>query len=561
MVKIKVDLEKIILILFFAIFIFIGPGVLFDHKIQHDFPYAYGASDAFQHQIRAEAIKDAGHFRYEAAYIARGFENVVGKYPPVIYHLAVILSHAAGIEVYDSIYFVVVLFAIMAGFVMYFIVRNFNKTVALFSLPLSILIFSYPPLMGFMWGHWPSILAQSFLILFFWSVMKIDLDKSYLLIALSFSAAALTHIPAVVFGSFFLGLFFVIKLFARKISKKDIKTMVIVIAIFLMITFYYGVIFQNTWTKTQSYEFAVEPVWEGNPAFYIGGFGLLLIPLVIGIILSIPKLKGLHISFILAITMLIGGFLNYVGFGFRSFQARFFWPIYLSVFVGFGIYILFKFIIKRWNFIYTTAIFVILVVLLTGIIKFPVLKQTDYQTIPAIPHLNGKTSPGVMDPFHWESFNWLSGNTEPNATIYFFYGDIYSQDALLRNSKRVHYQVYVDDFVKSLQERKIKKEYVTESPADSSGTFAYRASFFKFIDPVIEQNLPPSYNQGPRNICNYNYYVFDKTSRQPVLAQYNLIIANDLIKKDFINPVFENQFVVILKNSNLGADCIEERSF
>ena len=65
MVKIKVDLEKIILILFFAIFIFIGPGVLFDHKIQHDFPYAYGASDAFQHQIRAEAIKDAGHFRYE----------------------------------------------------------------------------------------------------------------------------------------------------------------------------------------------------------------------------------------------------------------------------------------------------------------------------------------------------------------------------------------------------------------------------------------------------------------------------------------------------------------
>jgi hypothetical protein len=55
--------------------------------------------------------------------------------------------------------------------------------------------------------------------------------------------------------------------------------------------------------------------------------------------------------------------------------------------------------------------------------------------------------------------------------------------------------------------------------------------------------------------------VFDKTSRQPVLAQYNLIIANDLIKKDFINPVFENQLVVILKNSNLGADCIEERSF
>ena len=32
-------------------------------------------------------------------------------------------------------------------------------------------------------------------------------------------------------------------------------------------------------------------------------------------------------------------------------------------------------------------------------------------------------------------------------------------------------------------------------------------------------------------------------------------------KKGFIEPVFENQIVVILKNNNPGDDCIEERSF
>ena len=65
----KIDMEKIILLIFFAAILFLGPGVLFDHKIKHDFPFAYSASDAFQHQVRADAIKDMGNFRYESSYI------------------------------------------------------------------------------------------------------------------------------------------------------------------------------------------------------------------------------------------------------------------------------------------------------------------------------------------------------------------------------------------------------------------------------------------------------------------------------------------------------------
>ena len=117
MVKIKLDMEKILLVAFFAVFLFLGPGVLFGHIIRHEVPYGYFASDPFQHQVRAEAIKDAGNFRYEATYISKGFENVVGRYPPVLYHLAVLLSYSAGIETYDSIYFIVVFFAVVASFV------------------------------------------------------------------------------------------------------------------------------------------------------------------------------------------------------------------------------------------------------------------------------------------------------------------------------------------------------------------------------------------------------------------------------------------------------------
>ena len=78
MIKIKIDLEKILLALFFAFILFVSLGSLFNHNIKHEFPFAYFASDAFQHQVRAEAIKDMGNFKYEAAYISKGIEGIEG---------------------------------------------------------------------------------------------------------------------------------------------------------------------------------------------------------------------------------------------------------------------------------------------------------------------------------------------------------------------------------------------------------------------------------------------------------------------------------------------------
>lgn len=554
----RIDLEKIILLAFFALLLFLGPGILFGHKIQHDFPFAYSASDAFQHQVRAEAIKDAGNFRYEAAYISKGIENAVGRYPPVLYHLAVVMSYAAGIEVYDSIFFIVAFFAVIAAFIMYYIIKEFSRTVALLSLPLSILAFSFPPSLGFIWGHWPSLLSQSFLVLLFWSVMRIDMRHAYVLMALALSATALTHTSETVFAFMFLALFFGIKLAAKKLSKNDIKNIAFFMIIFFVVIGYYFIIFQNTWAKTQPYSFIIEPVWEGNPGFYIAGFGLLLVPMIAGMIFSMPRLKDLHVSIILAFAMLASGFLNYIGFGLRSFQIRFFWPIYLSVFLGFGLYMLLKLIIKKWNFIYTSVLFVILVILLAGIIKFPVMRQMP-QTIPYVPYFNMDTNQGVMNPFHWSALKWLSENTPQDSRIYFFYGDTYNQDALLRNSKRLHYQVDPPDFIKAIQERKIKRSYVSELPGDTGGSIAVRKGLFSFEDEFAQK--PKEYSFGPQDICEFGYLVFDKISGQQVLAQYNLLIASELLKRGYINAVFENEVVVILKNNNLGVDCIEERNF
>jgi len=541
-------LENAYLILIFSILLLIGNANLVDNRLSHDFPYGYLASDAFQHQVRAEAIKDAGNFRFEAPYISFGFEKVVGRYPPVLYHLAVIFSYLTGLEVYDTIYFIVFFFASISALIMYLIIKNFNRNIALISLPLSVLIFAPGSIFGFTWGHWPSILSQFFLIAFFWGIFRIDIKASFIFIAAFASAMTLTHTSELFFGVLFLFIFFIIKFSIKDLRKYEIKSILIGGIISIIVAFYYLIIFKNTWMAAQPYNFHVMPRFEGNPALYIGDFGLLLILIIIGIVLSLFIIKKMHIAMIIGFAMLLMGFTNYVGFNFRAFQIRFFWPIYLSVFFGFGIYKLLKMVIKKWNILYSVILSVILIILLIGVVKIPYLHQ--YQKI---------STPGIMNPLHWEMLNWLSTNTEKDAHIYFFYGDIYGQDALLRNSKRTHSQVDPSDFVAALNSREIRREYVTEKPGDGGGLVSYRKTFFKFGDYLSEEDQSDYF--GKKDICEFDYYILDKGSRQQALAQYNIIIANELLKNDFIQNVFENQITLILKNNKIGEDCIEERSF
>ncbi len=547
MIQIKLETEKIILALFFAVFLFIGPGSIFGHRISHDFPFGYFASDAFQHQVRAQAIKDAGNFRYEADYISKGFENVVGRYPPVMYHLAVLFSYSSGLEVYDSIYFVVMFFAIMGIFAAYIITKSLNRNAALISLPLGILVFSFPLSIGFTWGHWPSLLSQVFLIAFFWCISRIELEKSYILIAIIFTSIVLAHTSEAIFSVIFLAMYFAAGLISKNLKINEIKILAIAFGISFMASLYYLTIFKDTWVITQPYSFFVQPLWEGNPGFYISDFGVLLVFIAIGILFSLSKIKDMPIPLVLAFAMLLTGFLNYAGFGLRSFQARFFWPVYLSVFFGFGIYMLLKLAVKNWNVAYTIAIAAVFTVLLSGILA-----------VPFVPHYVKSASEGIMDTYHWAMLGWLGKNAESNSRIYFFYGDIYSQDALLRNSKRVHFQVNPDDFINAIKDKKIKKSYVSKLPGDDGGSLGVRTGLFSFKD--ISQTKPQEYYFGPKDICTFDYFVFDKVSRQQVLAQYNLLIANEMLKKG-AQKVFENQVSVILKNNNPGADCIEERNF
>lgn len=551
-IQIKLDLEKIFLILFFGVFLLLGNGYLFDHKLQHDFPYAYMASDAFQHQTRAQGIKDAGNYRNEPSYIVFGMQDATGYYPPVLYHLSVILSHLSGLEVYDAIYFLVFFFAAAASLVMYLTIRSFNRNVALISLPFSFLVFSGGLYTGFTWGHWPTIVSQFFLICVFWYSSRADLGKSYVFLGIFVAATFMTHTSEAIYAVFYLILFFIVSsILNKKFELNLLKNFILGAIITVVISFYYLVIFRLVWMPRQPFEFAVSKAWD-NPTIYLSDFRLLLLFMAAGIIFSVLSIRKSLVPALAAFSMIVIGNGNYFGFREKAFQLRFLWPVFLSFFIGFGVYQLLKFLIKEWKIVYSVIISIIVAILII------------IPAVPFIPHYSRlEKSGGLMDPFHWESFNWLSKNTEADARIYFLYGDIYSQDALLRNSKRTHYQATPEGFADAIQKKEIRRYYDSELPGDGGGGAPYRKSFFSF-EFRLDQ-MPASERGGNQDICKFDYFVFDKASGRQVnginFAQYNFWIAEDLLKKGYVKLVFQNSYVAILKNNNPGADCIEQRSF
>ena len=543
-IQIKLDLEKIFLLAFFALFLLLGSGFLFDNKLKHDFPYAYLASDAFQHQVRAESIKDAGNYRNEASYIVMGFEDAVGYYPPVLYHLSVILSHLSGLEVYDAVYFLVFLFAGMASLLMYLIIRQFNRNVAVISLPVSLLVFTNGLYTGFTWGHWPTLLSQFFLIGIFWCTSRIDLKKSCIFLGVFLAATVMTHTSEALFGAIYLALFLIaISAINRKIDFSITKNIIYGGIISFIITSYYLVIFKYIWVPRQPYHFAVLNAWD-NPTIYLADFKLLLLFLVGGIIISVLSIKQSPVPSLASFAMLAIGLGNYYGFREKAFQLRFFWPIFLSFFIGIGVYYLFKSAIKNWKFAYSIGISVLIVLAVTI-------------NAPFIPHYKKLQTSGLMDQYHWEMFKWIERNTEKNSRVYFFHGDIYSQDAVLRSAKRSHFQIIPEDFIDAINKREIRRVYDTDVPGDGGGGAPYRKSFFSFGFALDEGRAN---NPGKKDICSFDYYVFDKASRQAVFAQYNLLIAGELLNKGAVK-VFENPVSIIVKNYKVGGDCIGQRSF
>ncbi len=552
MAKIKNILVGLFLILIFSTLLWTSIATLWDHRLKHDFPYGYMASDTFQHQVRVESIKLMGNYKFEAPYIVAGYTDNPGFYMPIMYHLGAILSYLTGLETYDISYLMLFIFGSLTPLMFYVIIKRFNTKVAILALPFSILLFSRAPYTGFTWGHWPTIISHFFLIAFCFLVINMNLDKSYILFAVLLSGMFMTHSSEAAYGIFFVFLFFGVNfIIYKKIEFSKLKKLALGMLIFFVLSFYYLIVFKNTWLAISGgHTFSVMPRWEGSIAFYLPDFGILLVFLVIGAIASLLFIKKRKFEpTLIGITLLIFGLANYYGYARQAFDVRILWPVYFSFFIALGLYTLLRLFIK-------------IDLKLSLVISLIILILLNINTgISWIPHTERYSSPGIMNKYEWDMYTWFQDNVN-DGKVLFLYGDSYGQNAILRNTHLPPYMVSTGYLISALQNKTIKRNYKISLLGDHHGVYyRYRKSFFEYGSHADEEeSKDPTYYYGKiRDICDFDYYVLDKVSRQPVLAQYNMLIANELLKKEWIQPVYNNEYVVVLKNNNPEEDCIDEK--
>lgn len=517
-----------------------GPANVLDNKISHDFPFGYFASDSFWHHTFADTVAREGSFKYYPYSYNGGFEKITAFNPGLFYQLSSLFASLTNLEVYDSTIFLVYLLGILSIFTAYIMIRAFNKTIALFSLPLMILIFSRTFKIDFMFGSWLYVAASYFLVLSLFLFTKIDVKYSFVLLGLSLAAIMNTHVPEFIFIFGFIILYFLIKLLAKQLKKSELVAVFYAMAIALSISLYYLIIFKFVWMDMSPYHFSIKKFSEFSGSIFpkLIDFNYIALSIIfIGIVAMLLFLKNrTHPSILGSLFMFIFGFSHWAGFESRSLQTRYFWPIYLSIFFGIALYFIMNKFIKNHKDVASHSISLFLILLLL----FYYYEKVDSQ--------------GIMDKFHWDTFNFLDKNTEEKSKVAFLWSDIYDQKAILTNSKRQTFYVIQDVYFKAIQDRKIDKMYDFEVISEKMSPQRSGVFNFKFLNPP----------GGSHDLCSFDYYVIDSqpaASRIPQAIQYNTLLRDELLKNDFFEQVYNNQLTVILKNKKPGEKCIEPKNF
>ena len=512
---------------------YIGIGNIFDHQLVHSYPVGYSASDGFWHLISTMQVYEAGSYKYLPDYLEAGYKDVVGFQPPLLFQLGAVFAHLTNIPVYDSLYLVVCFFLVLGVICIYLVIRDFNEKVAILAMPLTLFLFFSNFQIGILFGQVNFYLGSFFLCAMALLLVKKNIKYSWLLLSIILAATAMAHTSEYIFGVGFVILYGT-WLYVHK-EREVARGLAQALGLSLVIASYYLIIFEGTFGRVtgSNYLQNLGKVFStaGFKIAYFADFGFLAYVIVIGIVCWLFLKKKFHLSFLFAGYMLIVGFSNYVGLYTRSFQTRFFWPVYLSIFFGLAIYQLARFVVIKKIFYF-----------LIGVAFITIFLYYFAQ-------LGGAY--GLMNEYHYDADTWIRDNTPKDAKVLFFYGDSFDQSGQLPLTHRQSYLVYINDYVASLKDGKLRRNYFIKHIFNVDLGLIYRKTWFTFASHQSEDNVT---FEMQRDICQFDYLIFDKQSYYaPELVNANLAIVNYMLRNRTAVVAHDNPLTVILHRTS--KDC------
>ncbi|NOZ80755.1 MAG: hypothetical protein GXP63_03715 [DPANN group archaeon] len=555
--------EGVVLLLFFGTLLYLGAAPLLQQRIVHEFPHGYYASDAFWQIVYTTQVYDTGNDALRPFYDSLGYQDVLGVLPPATYELGAGFAHLVGIAPYDALILLITLLFSFSALIMFLIIRRFNRNVALLSLPFMTMLFAAPNYTAITWGKHLVITGGFFLLTFFWSLLAMDMQpkkQGWTIIGIFLAAILMSHPPEFIFAVSFLIGMSVLYFLNGSFDRNQTKEWAYGLLLGFVLALPYAVIFYNTLWKGASTTirwFKIIPD-IGYPVLHLTDFsGWIGIVLAVGfgiaILQSIQHRKRKVYLLIIGISlfMLALGLSNYIGMQERSFQQRYFWPLYLAFFFGLGVWFAIKLFgkivpLKKIRY----PLIIILIIILTPII----IEKTHHSS----------TSPGLMDPYHWESFQFIKEKTAKDARILYVYGDVYNQKPILLAGQRRSYWIELRPLMEDIKNRIIPSTFETTEINNGDGQLAYRTGLFSFGYHLIEDNPKITAN---RSICTFDYVVFDKVSSNRGIIQYTELIRKAYTSylqqkgKGQLKEVFQNAATIIYHNKHPTEGCFDDQKF
>lgn len=557
----KIRIEAIAVVVFFIIlFNFL---TVFDggYLVHENGPYNFAAGDMFTFVAFADLAKYQEDLTKQPAYMAAGNQDAVNFFSITGGLIEAQLSNFIGAESYDFIIHLNLLFMILSTLIIFYFVSKIDLRLAVFGLPLSLLLFKWPFQYAITWGmHGSSInllfVAASLLCLYY-------LDQKYVFILLGIlnGAGVLAHAREFLMFNLGVALYFLIRLIKEKtfislfrnpLSIKNLlkenKTIISLrnyifsIPITLLMMFrilpVFGQFMYGSNTMGPSSIIKYDPPNQFHHVFF-NQFGFYQYLIVIGIVIAAyliftEKSRKMDIILSFSLMFLLNGFFRILNN--KTSQIRHLFPILLMPLVGLVLYFACA-QLKKLTKINKGIIFSVFFLLITipTAIKFMPDPVSDY---------------AFSNPYNYEGMVWLRNNQKETETTLMLYGDGYTQPNMFTLTRKVHYLVIPEKYIE-----KINKKILSSKVIQRGDIVHFYARQPKFNELQI---ITPTVVEKEASICDYDYVYSDKFSQNKKIQDYTQKLLSKLINDNKFVIVFQNDLMVILKNKEVGEKCFDD---
>jgi len=513
-----------------------------EESLSHSYPLGHLANDNFAFMSFTHSLQIAGTYNNYEPYLSAGYDNTIAFHPPVVHYLSVYLSNTLGIEIYDSIVITCFIFSLLAMLLFYFLIRKVNRNLALLSLPLMAMLYPNFPnrlILKVAWGQFPYIIGSVVFIFFFWSLFHIKEKGFWVLFAASIVGTIYTHTSEFIFEIMFMAVWGGWLLLRKKLDLDIIKKIASAGILSFIFSAYFLFLFKKAFLDFRPYVFKID---KCNPFTTVCGpsFGMALwmwVFIAIGIVISVMLIKKekFYPFMVSGFTFLIA-FTNIIGFRKRAFETRNFFPIYLSIFFAYGLYTLINQLFKK------KEVHRFLVAAILSLILFvPVFVVNQTQA-------SGSLIPEPM----YDAFEWIKNNAEQDAVVYYGYNSNIQQTGIIFESQRVGYRQTMEDLVMKI---KLSEMPPTQSELWMNFEGSSRLAYWDGLSVKNHIEDIPSIRNINRSMCSFEYLFYPLFNLEEEVAKFQAQTAQSLLDTQKFENAFYNQYVIILKNNDVGDEC------